>query len=119
MTPEMKAAMPKIHQLFRQLIASKVAIAVDLADGLAALPPEEWSGAIQAVAPMVLAEGGEPFTVAEALILASVGRRFRHLQELAAVDLDDPATVEAYGSLSEVWTCIDARAMARAQEVAS
>ena len=117
MTPEMKAAMPKIHQLFRQLIASKVAIAVDLADGLAALPPEEWSGAIQAVAPMVLAEGGEPFTVAEALILASVGRRFRHLQDLAAVDLDDPATVEAYGSLSEVWTCIEARAQSRAQGV--
>ena len=118
MRPEIEAAMPKIHELFRQLIASKVALAVGLADDLAAIPPEEWSAAIQSVAPMVLAEGGEPFTVAEALILANVGRRFRHLQDVAAVDLGDPATVEAYGSLSEVWACIEARAQARAKEVA-
>ena len=111
MTPE--------EEFLREFLASKVQLAVGLADGLAAIPQEGWSVAIQGMAPLMLASGEEPFSVAEFLVLASVGRRARHLQDPAAVDLDDPATQEVARQLSEVWTCIDARAKARAQEVAS
>jgi hypothetical protein len=118
MNPDMEAARALIEESLRQFIASKVALAVRLAEGLAAIPQDGWSEAIQGMAPFMLASGDEPFTVAEALLLAGIGRRARHLQDPAAVDLSDPATQELNRQLSEVWRCIDARALARAQEPA-
>jgi inorganic triphosphatase YgiF len=111
MGPNMEPARAQAAAALRQQLAARVAIGANLAG----LPPDRRPTALRQLAALMLAEGEEPFSEAEACLMARIAERRPDLQDPAAVDLSDPATQQVARQLAEVWRCIDARAQARAQ----
>ena len=71
--------------------------------GLAGLLPDRRPAALRRLAEVMLAEGEEPYSQAEACLMARIAGRRPDLQDPAAVDLSDPATQEVARQLADVW----------------
>jgi hypothetical protein len=119
MTPEMESARAEIEAFLRHRLAAGVAIGANLASLMAGLPTERRRYVLRQLSELMVSMGEEPYSEAEACLMARIAERRPDLQDPAAVDLSDLETLEVAQQLGEVWRCIDARALARAQEVES
>jgi hypothetical protein len=111
MDPNMEPARGQTEGALRQQLAARVAIGANLAG----LLPDRRPAALRRLAEVMLAEGEEPYSQAEACLIVRIAKRRPDLQDPAAVDLSDPATQEVARQLADVWRCIEARAQARAE----
>ena len=115
MTPNTEPARAEAEGALRLQVAAMVWLGLDLASN----PPERFPAAVRELADLMLAAGEEPYSRAEACLLARIAQRRPDLQDPAAVDLSDPATEGVARELGRIRSCREARALARAQEVES
>ena len=97
MARDMEPARAQAEAALRQQLAARVAIGANLAG----LLPDRRPAALRRLAEVMLAEGEEPYSQAEACLMARSSERRPDLQDPAAVDLSDPATQEVARQLAD------------------